>query len=225
MKGGAYRLLTEHCVHPLFFSSYKTKAMQTEAIWVKVQAKLKAYVRSKIQDEAGADDVLQEIFLKMHENIHQLKHEEKVEYWLFRIAQNAVNDHFRQQRRQYTMLPEVGPDTTEEERQAQSLTEEVSQWLPFMLLLLPEKYREALYLTEVEGLSQRELAEKLDISYSGAKSRVQRGREKLREVVLQCCEVATDKYGNVLGYERRVQRSVETAVKETAEQEEGCCPE
>ena len=193
--------------------------MEAEAIWVKVQAKLKGFVRAKIRDEASADDVLQEIFLKMHQNLHQLREEEKAEYWLFRIAQNAVNDHFRQQKsqRQLTAAPEA--PVTEEEAQAQALTQEVSQWLPFMLELLPEKYRQALYLTEVEGLSQRELAEKLGLSYSGAKSRVQRGREKLRDIVLQCCEVATDKYGNVLGYQPREAVSAE----KVEEEEEECC--
>lgn len=193
--------------------------MQAEAIWMKVQEKLKAFVRSKVRDAASADDVLQEIFLKMHHNLHQLREEEKAEYWLFRIAQNAVNDHFRQQkiRRQPTPVPEELPG--EEEKQVQALTEEVSQWLPFMLELLPEKYRQALYLTEAEGLSQRELAEKLGLSYSGAKSRVQRGREKLRDIVLQCCEVATDKYGNVLGYQPREA----AADKNVEEEEEECC--
>lgn len=197
--------------------------MQAEAIWINVQAKLKAFVRRKIQDDASADDVLQEVFLKMHHNLPQLKEEEKAEYWLFRIAQNAVNDHFRQQRKPALPLPKLEAPFLENEAEqtTRALTEEVSQWLPFMLELLPEKYRQALYLTDIEGLSQRELAEKLQLSYSGAKSRVQRGREKLREVVLQCCEVATDKYGNVLGYEHRVNQKT----KEKVEQEEECCSE
>ncbi|MCO6486926.1 MAG: RNA polymerase sigma factor SigZ [Phaeodactylibacter sp.] len=193
--------------------------MEAEAIWIKVQAKLKAFVRAKIRDEASADDVLQEIFLKMHQNLHQLREEEKAEYWLFRIAQNAVNDHFRERKTLSKPAPSPEAPLTEKEKQIQALTEEVSQWLPFMLELLPGKYRQALYLTEVEGISQRELAEKLGISYSGAKSRVQRGREKLRDIVLQCCEVATDKYGNVLGYQPREAGSEENVEKE----EEECC--
>lgn len=207
------------------FSSLKEKPMQAEAIWMKVQSKLKAFVRARVRDEASADDVLQEIFLKMHQNLHQLREEEKAEYWLFRIARNAVNDYFRQQKGLYQPMPAQEAPASEEEAQARALTEEVSQWLPFMLELLPGKYRQALYLTEVEGLSQRELAEKLGISYSGAKSRVQRGREKLREMVLQCCEVATDKYGNVLGYERRILPAAGALAEETTEPEEECCPE
>ena len=191
--------------------------MEAEAIWMKVQAKLKAYVRMKIRDDASADDVLQEIFLKMHQNLHQLREEEKAEYWLFRIAQNAVNDHFRRRRDQYRQTPEPEAPPTEKEKQVQALTEEVAHWLPFMLEMLPDKYRQALYLTEVEGLSQKALAKRLGISYSGAKSRVQRGREKLKNIVLQCCEVATDKYGNVLGYQPREANSDEKI------EEEECC--
>ncbi|HAH00091.1 MAG TPA: RNA polymerase subunit sigma-24, partial [Ktedonobacter sp.] len=52
---------------------------------------------------------------------------------------------------------------------------------------LPNDYREALYLTEYEGLTQRELADRLGLSFSGAKSRVQRAREKLKVMLLDCC--------------------------------------
>lgn len=210
-----------NCVHPPLFPSLKIKPMEAEAIWIKVQARLKAYIRSKVQDEATADDLLQEVFLRMHHKLHQLNEVEKAEYWLFRIAQNTVHDHYRRQRSRKAVLPAPEAEPGEEETESGALTEEVSQWLPAMLELLPEKYREALYLTDIEGLTQRELAGKLGISYSGAKSRVQRGREKLREIVLLCCEVATDRYGNVLGYQPRFPRKTE----KREEPEEECCPE
>ena len=79
----------------------------------------------------------------------------------------------------------------------------LSGCIPAFLDSLPEKYREALFEVEINGLSQLELAKKLDISYSGAKSRVQRGREKLREALLDCCDIAADKYGNILEYSPR----------------------
>jgi RNA polymerase sigma-70 factor, ECF subfamily len=177
--------------------------MDANAIWAKTHARLSAYVRRKVKDEAAAADVLQDVFVKMYQNLPQLREEQRAEFWLWRIAHNAVMDHFRQQRSLQQPLPPTEESPTEAEAHTRALTEEVAQWLPMMLELLPPKYREALYLTEIEGLSQRELAERLQISYSGAKSRVQRGREKLRETVLQCCEVATDRYGNVLGYRQR----------------------
>jgi RNA polymerase sigma-70 factor, ECF subfamily len=53
---------------------------------------------------------------------------------------------------------------------------------------LPKPYRDALVLTAFEGLAQEELAKRLGISLSGAKSRVQRGREQLKEMLLDFCE-------------------------------------
>jgi len=179
--------------------------MDATAIWEKTHRHLRAYVRGKVKDDATAEDILQEIFVKMYQNLPQLREEQRAEFWLWRIAQNAVMDYFRQQRSLRQPLPPAEEGLTEAEAHTRALTEEVAQWLPMMLELLPPKYREALYLTDIEGLSQRELAERLQISYSGAKSRVQRGRKKLRETVLQCCEVATDRYGNVLGYRQREQ--------------------
>ncbi len=72
-----------------------------------------------------------------------------------------------------------------------------------MLGCLPEKYGQALRLTEFDGLTQTALAERLGLSLSGAKSRVQRAREKLRDVLLDCCHVELDLLGNVLQYEPR----------------------
>ena len=66
---------------------------------------------------------------------------------------------------------------------------------------LPEPYREALLLTEYEGLTQQQLAERVGISLSGAKSRVQRGREKLKQILLDCCHVELDRRGGIIDYQ------------------------
>jgi len=72
-----------------------------------------------------------------------------------------------------------------------------------MINSLPEKYQEAIKFIEFENVSQKELASKLEISYSGAKSRVQRGRELLKSLLIQCCDVSTDKFGNVIDYRKK----------------------
>lgn len=65
--------------------------------------------------------------------------------------------------------------------------------------MLPPPYREALTLTELEGVTQREAARMLGVSVSGMKSRVQRGRERLRELFEECCEIALDARSRVVG--------------------------
>lgn len=75
-------------------------------------------------------------------------------------------------------------------------------WLPHMIAQLPETYREAVELYELKGDAQKKIADKLGISLSGAKSRVQRGREKLKSLLFDCCTFEQDRRGNLLGYSR-----------------------
>ncbi|MFN0200337.1 MAG: sigma factor-like helix-turn-helix DNA-binding protein, partial [Bacteroidia bacterium] len=77
---------------------------------------------------------------------------------------------------------------------------------------IPYKYAEALILTDIKGLSQQELADKLGISLSGAKSRVQRGREKLKEMLMECCIFEFDARGQVVNYEPK-KNACETCAK------------
>jgi RNA polymerase sigma-70 factor (ECF subfamily) len=72
-----------------------------------------------------------------------------------------------------------------------------------MITELPEPYREAVQLTELEGLTQQELATRLGISLSGAKSRVQRGRAMLKDMLLECCRFEFDRRGGIVGCEPR----------------------
>ncbi len=170
----------------------------TELLWDNLNQSLKGFIYKRVKDRETTDDILQEVFLKIQLHLNQLKESEKLEQWVFQIARNAIHDHFRNQQK----IVEQQLKAIQEEKSTGTspLNEEVASWLPNAIDLLPHKYREALTLTEIEGLSQKELAERLGISYSGAKSRVQRGKAKLKEVILQCCEVKTDNYGNVLDY-------------------------
>ena len=173
------------------------EVMTLQELHSELYDKLRAFILRRVQgDESLADDLVQEVFLKMQLHLQQLEDEQKVQAWLFRMARNVVADHFRkvQKRRDSAAAPPV-----EDEPEPQ-LTSQLASWLPFAIAALPEKYREAIRLTEIEGYSQKELAARLGISYSGAKSRVQRGRQMLKQVITDCCEVVSDSYGNVLDY-------------------------
>ena len=70
--------------------------------------------------------------------------------------------------------------------------------------MLPSPYREALTLTELEGMTQKEAAAMLGTTLSGMKSRVQRGRVYLRKALEDCCHIALDARGRVVTCEPRV---------------------
>ncbi len=174
--------------------------MNIEILWKDLHTPLRAFILRRVKEKNAVDDILQEVFIKMQLNIGQLRNPQKINAWIFQIARHVITDYYRQ----HKSVPVNGNHPTETLAfEEQDLNQQLAVWLPSAIELLPEKYRQAIYLTEIEGLSQKELAKRLGISYSGAKSRVQRGREKLKEVILQCCEVQTDGYGNILDYQAR----------------------
>ncbi len=79
----------------------------------------------------------------------------------------------------------------------------VATYVAPFIAMLPTPYREALTLTELEGITQKEAAEMMGVSFSGMKSRVQRGREKLRALLENCCEIALDARGRLIACEPR----------------------
>jgi RNA polymerase sigma-70 factor (ECF subfamily) len=165
---------------------------------------LRRFVLGKVSDPATADDILQDVYLRIHTHIDSLRDCRRLQSWVYQIARNAIVDHYRR-RRPAEELSETWPEP--ESRFAagreNDVESELMESLGGMVADLPPKYREALALTLYEGLTQHEVAERLGISVSGAKSRVQRARAMIRDSLLTCCHFAFDRYGAVLDYQAR----------------------
>jgi RNA polymerase sigma-70 factor (ECF subfamily) len=179
----------------------------TEAVWSQLSARLRAFIRSRVDDEQTADDLLQDTFVRIHQRIGTLSDEQRLEAWVFQIARNLVADHYRGRKPRAALPAEIAQEAPLGD--APDPNEEVASWLPAMIEELPPTYREAVKLVELEGVPQAEIARRLGISVSGAKSRVQRGREQLKQVLDRCCRIDLDRRGNVLGYQPRRQDSCE----------------
>lgn len=170
---------------------------QTE-IWNKYGDRLALTVNSKVSHTEHRKDILQDIYLKIGLNLGKVRKADNAMAYLTRMAHNAIADFFRHH--QTVCLNEQSIDTKEiefipgNERPSQL----AECCLRPMIESLPPIYREALILTDLEGISQKELSERLGISLPGAKSRVQRGRQKLKEVICSCCGCSFDKWGNLL---------------------------
>lgn len=172
----------------------------SEQIWQEYHSRLRAFIKSRIADDSVADDILQNVFLKMHAGLPSLKDGKKLQSWLYQIARNTIIDLYRSQKVS-AEIPEslTNPESDPHEKAVQ----ELSDCLQPMIQLLPEIYREAIILSELEGLTQREVAEVQGTSLSGAKSRVQRGRALLKEMIADCCRVELDRNGRLCDYERK----------------------
>lgn len=168
-----------------------------EEIWLKLENKLRGFILSKVHDEFVAADLLQELFIKIHTNIDKVNDRTKIQPWIYQICRNLIIDHFRNHQKE---LKSKLPDFEEEQEEAtEDFMSETLEDMIKMMSDLPSEYCEALCLTELEGLSQKDYADKIGISYSGAKSRVQRARKMLKDMLMNCCHYEFDKYGTVIG--------------------------
>ncbi|MFA7382117.1 MAG: RNA polymerase sigma factor SigZ [Desulfurivibrionaceae bacterium] len=172
----------------------------SEKVWQEYHSRLRGFVKSRIADDAATDDVLQNVFLKMHTGLASLKDETKLASWLYQIARNAIIDYFRSQKPTVELPDQLShPETDSSEKVIQKL----SECLQPMIQLLPESYRETIILSEVKGLTQKKVAKAQGTSLSGAKSRVQRGRALLKNMLIECCRLEFDHSGRLCDYERK----------------------
>ena len=167
-----------------------------EELWLKLGDKLKAFILSRVHNETTADDILQEVFLKVHSKIDTLNDDTKIQSWIYQITRNAIIDHFRSIKKDIQKLPSL---IENEEESNDEFMEETLQDMARMMDDLPQKYCEALCLTELGAMSQKAYAENAGISYSGAKARVQRAKKMLKDMLMKCCHYQFDKYGTVIG--------------------------
>jgi len=176
--------------------------VSTNKIWEDFKEPLKRFIAGRVVNEYDAEDILQEIFFKIHKHIGCLKEKSKVQAWVFQIARNAVIDHYRYQKTkaQLSVVPE---DIIDEPVAIIDANQDIIPCLRSMINYLPEKYRQAILLPVFEGLTQKELAEKLGLSLSEAKSRIQRARKELKGILLECCQFEFDRLGNILDYRHK----------------------
>lgn len=166
------------------------------AIYTDLHSQLYNFIARRVRDRDTAEDILQDVYLKIHSHIGDLRQDDRLESWLYQITRNAIVDHYRRARPHEELSEFLAAPPDEEPDAAAQFAPSVKG----MLNCVPPKYREALELTELQGLSQVELAARLDISVSGAKSRVQRAREKLKAAFLDCCHFEFDRLGQIIDY-------------------------
>src|SRR5829696_7555597 len=151
-----------------------TARPSTETIWAQLSSDLRRFIRRRVPDDHAADDLLQETFVRVHRHIETLHEADRLAAWVYQIARNVIHDHHRKATNFTVALADADP--------AEDCDDHLSQlrcrgagWLDEMIRALPDGYREAVQLAEIEGLSQQAVADRLGLSLSGAKSRTQRG--------------------------------------------------
>ena len=168
---------------------------RTPEVWEPFVDALRGFVARRVP-AAEADDVLQDVLLRLHQAAPTLRDAEKAEAWVYGIARRTVADHFRQRPTlegtddtDALADPAAPPENLAVFRGDHDVHEEVLSWLRPFAEALPEPDRTAVLLADFEGRTQQEVADRLGLSLSGAKSRVQRARVRLGDALRACCEV------------------------------------
>jgi RNA polymerase sigma-70 factor (ECF subfamily) len=175
---------------------------EARGAWRQLELRLRPYVARRVSSSADVDDVLQEVFARIHRGLGQLRSDGRFGAWVYRIAERAIIDNIRTR----TRLMSRENASVESEDELIITTDEDAGLIPVMaeqciaqfVARLASPYREAITLTELEGLTQKQAAELLGLSLSGMKSRVQRGREKIRVMFEECCDISLDRRGRVV---------------------------
>jgi len=183
--------------------------VETEQLWHEMHERLLSFIRRRVATIQDAEDILHDVFIRIHANLGGLKDTQSVSACVYQIARNAITDYHRglaaASRALAGLAESVGEPTDEGEDAAdieRQAAEEFARCLEPLMAELPERYRQAIVLTELNGTTQKDAAGELGLSVSGMKARVQRGRSKLKDVILDCCSVEFDRRGGLVDYER-----------------------
>ena len=167
-----------------------------------LRAAVRRFIGSRVAEPANADDLTQDVLVKVQQRITQVRDPRRLMGWVIQIARNTVADFFRNAKTTEMFTEKHVADASTQpgslEREELQLRDDLNRYIRSVVQELPPKYREALTLTEYDGLSQVELAGRLGLTVSAAKSRVQRGRARVRAIIDQCCHFEVDRYGTVV---------------------------
>lgn len=178
--------------------------MEIAEAYTKFSKSLYGYIYSKVNHKEDAEDILQNVFLKIQTNISSLENRDKLQHWLYRITRNTIIDHYRRKATKKIDLElkeQWQYDLPEDENN--DSTKGLDKCLLQFIDQLPDEYKFIVSDSEIQGVSQKELAAKYQMTYSTLRSRVQRGRERLQKMLLSCCKIESDSRGNILDATQR----------------------
>jgi len=166
----------------------------TTKIWSEFKEELLGFIKSRINDSSIADDLLQEVFIKIHLKKDNLNDDTKLTSWIYQITRNKIIDYYRKKRIEIpqeqfnTQLPE----------ELELTNKDFTKCLTPFINQLSQVDKDIIHQTTFLGISQKEYALKNNLSYSTVKSKTQRARKKLKDLFIGCCNIETDKYGTII---------------------------
>ncbi|WP_109852591.1 sigma-70 family RNA polymerase sigma factor [Aquimarina sp. AU58] len=170
--------------------------MKFENIWEEHKKPLLNFIKTKVNDNNISEDIVQDVGIKLHTAVYKNQEINNYKSWLFQVARNTIADYYRKNKIPTTSIKDQ-PEIAETSMSGAC----VCDLSGFVIQnYLPKQYAEALYLSDIEQKPQKEIAKILDLSLTATKSRIQRGRKKLKELVTDCIEISYNNKGQITGF-------------------------
>lgn len=155
------------------------------------------FIQRRVRNRSDAEDLTQEVVYKLlRSNTEGVRN---VKSWMYTIAQNTVIDYYRKREAATEDIELLEQELADADTKPQAWQEMSACIQPF-LAQLPEEYRTVLQLSDLDGLPQKEIAQRLGINYTTLRSKVQRGRKKLKQLITASCTVVQGGRGYILDY-------------------------
>ena len=169
--------------------------MTTQQVWTTYSDDVKYFIMSKVKSTSATDDVLQDTFIKIHTKLDTLKDVTKLKSWVFTITRNSIIDYFKATNKK---LDQLNFDIPAEDLDVEHEHTE-KDCLHGIIVGLPKKYRDPLFLSDIKGLKQQEVAQQLDQTLSTTKSQIQRARKLIAKGFMDCCGFVLNEEGKLVG--------------------------
>jgi len=162
------------------------KHSEVPSLWIEYKDGIKFYILKKVKDKNVADDLSQDVLMKVYNSCCSGNEIKNVRSWLFQIAHNTTIDFFKKQSKISNELPEIPFEEDD------SVYQNAEILVKPLINLLPKKYAIPLKLSDIDELKQIEVAQKLNLSLTATKSRIQRARKLLKDKIIECSNLETN---------------------------------
>lgn len=166
-------------------------------IYTAFNKKVRRYL-ARLAGETEADDLTQEVFIKVGQGLKDFRSESKLSTWIYRIATNTALDHLRSRSLKQIEVPSMDSGKEEEDKyiplqrkmssiDQQLIQKEMNTCIRNVIKKLPEEYRTVIVLSELEEFKNNEIAEIIQVSLDTVKIRLHRARAKLKKELENLC--------------------------------------